>query len=1444
MQVQAIEIEKIRMEESKRISSRLNHYHGIIPLSQRPLLLRLDTLPFLILYSILILVDHGIIVGNNATATATGNVTVTRNLNIQTLAHLILFPCVLMTHVGLFLAAQWRVKVEARVGYRRVTMKDSHQWTHCLVIPPGSQSFSAGSTTTATATTNTNANATCGRTEIVPVQMTTRKNVTNNRTGNVKGNINSDDVMSNGYNTDEKVAVISYEETVFRCCLNHDLPGQDVDMDSIWKLHDKKDTSSHSHDKSKSSKVASTPISIDRTETSSSNNVTTTVSASLSTNASSAFHRLHYPTDLPLSFYTLWTGHTTLQSLQQTLNIYSNNSLIINLPPFIDLLRQQLLAPFFLFQLLCVLLWCLDEYWYYAIFTLFTLIMFECTVAHSRMKNLQRLRGTLRPPLAVWVWRQNLWNQIGSHDLIVGDVISLSSRSRQNPGYANASASANANAHHHEGGTYVPCDLLLLQGNAVLNEATLTGESVPQLKESIDVVASAFENEEAQAEAILDMEDASYKRAILFGGTVLVNHSNDVSLEEEDGEEKDVSTLAIPVSPDDGCLAFVLRTGFDTQQGSLLRTMVHTSTKSQSDGVNTKDTFLFIMILLFCAVLSSAFVLHHAWDDPNRNRFKLILHVIIIITSVVPPELPMELSLAVTASLSDLVRRCSVYCTEPFRIPLAGMVDTCCFDKTGTLTSDEMVLKGVRLPVQDTTGNKVEMSEDLLQPLLVLDDGDEKRNVSSTIPNHVLRVMVGCQSLTPAPRISNSRSSDGLIGDPLEKAVLEGCGWQLLSNDTIAPPDPSNKAEWIKVLHRFAFTSKLKRMTAIAQNLGSDSLWALSKGAPETLKDFLNPATIPDSYDAVSRYHMSKGQRVLAMGYRKLGSKDSALAWKKRGRAAVESGLVFAGFIVLDCPLKPDSKKVIKELRNSGHHTVMITGDAVLTAAEVARQVGIVKTKGGLETFELRELKDDQSKQVVGSGRFAFVPVKSTETANLDTKKCIAYSSANLDVVKGMLASSNIAAICVTGDTLTKIATDAVRRKMRQDSGGISNTFIDPKTVLLHPDAQSTLQTLVPLISVFARHAPRQKEAVVAAFNGAGRITLMCGDGTNDVGALKISHCGISIISVPDLEAKQRDAIDGLTKAQEGLTKKKKKSKKKAKSWEEHMQALAEAEEELNNVALGDASVASPFTSRATSIRCTTDVLQRGRCTLVTMTQIYKILGVNCLVNALVLSSLHLVGAKQGDSQLTIVGVIVAGLFFFVTKGEPLSKLSPHRPPSSVLSKQILTSIAMQFAIHCVCIMGITAVSKFYLDPYDPSLVPDGVFNPNTLNSATFIMTVLTTVNTFVVNYRGRPFMQDLRENKMMMKGLQICYVALFSCALEVFPPLNDLMQLAPLPGDGDELVGIINLNGIGPHLQFLMMIVNAIGFKMTLCALMAIDTALSYVAEKALIKFFEPDVK
>jgi len=62
---------------------------------------------------------------------------------------------------------------------------------------------------------------------------------------------------------------------------------------------------------------------------------------------------------------------------------------------------------------------------------------------------------------------------------------------------------------------------------------------------------------------------------------------------------------------------------------------------------NSSETFYFIGALVVFAVIAASVVLYGGLADAKRNKFRLVLHCIMIVTSVVPPELPMELSLAV-----------------------------------------------------------------------------------------------------------------------------------------------------------------------------------------------------------------------------------------------------------------------------------------------------------------------------------------------------------------------------------------------------------------------------------------------------------------------------------------------------------------------------------------------------------------------------------------------------------------------------------------------------------------------------------------------------------------------------------------------------------------------------------------------------------------------------
>jgi len=133
-------------------------------------------------------------------------------------------------------------------------------------------------------------------------------------------------------------------------------------------------------------------------------------------------------------------------------------------------------------------------------------------------------------------------------------------------------------------------------------------------------------------------------------------------------------------------------------------------------------------------------------------------------------------------------------------------------------------------------------------------------------------------------------------------------------------------------MKKFAFNSTLKRMSALCTVTDSNgsSLRVLSKGAPEVLSKYMKD--LPADYEATYLKYVKNGSRVLALAYKHV-SKMTHVEMMAYTREEAESDLKFAGFIVAECPLKPDSLKVIKELKESSHEVKMITGDNALTAA-------------------------------------------------------------------------------------------------------------------------------------------------------------------------------------------------------------------------------------------------------------------------------------------------------------------------------------------------------------------------------------------------------------------------------------------------------------------------------------------------------------------------------
>jgi cation-transporting P-type ATPase 13A2 len=725
--------------------------------------------------------------------------------------------------------------------------------------------------------------------------------------------------------------------------------------------------------------------------------------------------------------------------------VFGANLIDIEQKSIPKLLVDEVLHPFYVFQVASLVLWSLEEYYYYAAAIFLMSVGGIVTTLVETRATMKRLREISRFECDVRVLRGGFWRCVSSAELVPGDVYEVS-----DPGLSQ-----------------FPADSLLLSGDCIVNESMLTGESVPVSKlpatdetlERLDLAASTVTPEIA--------------RHFLFCGTRIVRARR--PQEDQNGNGEAVG------------LGLVVRTGFNTTKGALVRSMLFpkpSGFKFYRDSFRYISVMAVVAILGFMASLATFIRLQIAWDI-------IIIRALDLVTIVVPPALPATLTIGTNFALSRLKRR-QIFCISPQRVNVAGKLDVMCFDKTGTLTEDGLDILGVRVvrPGGDGFEDTISEAGGLLRKQ---EDGSQ---VLEDRHEAVLFTMATCHSL---------RSVDGeLVGDPLEVKMFEFTGWSFeeghqtnadhddeeqggLSPPVARPPreflcdrgGSSQSPLELGILKSFEFVSHLRRASAVVRRFGEQSAGVYVKGAPECMRDICRPESFPGNFDELLSYYTHKGYRVIACATKHM----ARLSWvkaQKMKREDVEAGLDFVGFIVFENKLKPTTTAVLRELRDANVGTVMVTGDNILTAISVARE---------------SQLMDRMAHCFVA--RFA-------EGTYRDANARLQWESIDNGLYRLDAKTLMPQPVPPEADASLPYDISNLRNFSLAVSGDVFRWVVDFGPPLV-------LQRMLVRGKVFARMSPDEKHELVEKLQSIDYSCGFCGDGANDCGALKAADVGISL---------------------------------------------------------------------------------------------------------------------------------------------------------------------------------------------------------------------------------------------------------------------------------------------------------------------------------------------
>ena len=354
-----------------------------------------------------------------------------------------------------------------------------------------------------------------------------------------------------------------------------------------------------------------------------------------------------------------------------------------------------------------------------------------------------------------------------------------------------------------------------------------------------------------------------------------------------------------------GCLvtngrakAIVVETGMDTEMGKIASLINNTTKLKTPLQIRLKELAKRLSLVAIVAgiLIFGIGVLIH-----GETMIEMLMVAISLSVAAVPETLPVIVTLTLTYGVKNMVKKNTIIRRIP-AVETIGNTSVICSDKTGTLTQNKMQVQ------------KIWAANALPKSVNELFTNEE---------NQLLELL----SISNNATVELIEEKEQIIGDPTESAIIG-----LLQAKGITKASLEEKYPRVFEL---PFDSDRKLMTTIHKT--DNGYIAITKGAFDRI-----PVTFsPELLNEAKRVHDEFAEdalRVISAAYQTFDTMPTELTAE-----ALEHDLIFLGMVGMIDPPRPESRPAVLAAKKAGIKTVMITGDHIVTASAIAKEIGILE---------------------------------------------------------------------------------------------------------------------------------------------------------------------------------------------------------------------------------------------------------------------------------------------------------------------------------------------------------------------------------------------------------------------------------------------------------------------------------------------------------------------